>query len=155
MATFEQIINSSTLDVVVPNVTVDFPTNDSNHGAWLQKLTSHKAERQRAFFGTSREFDIFCSLLISSSCVGQTSPSTFSSFFAWSNQTMHPPTPRTRPLPSYPSSLVRKCLTMPHTYLPPRFLHNPRLESVRRHAPPLLSQLQATAPSTHLLTSFR
>ena len=48
-----------TLDVVVPNVTVDFPTNDSDHGAWLQKLTTQEAECQRAFFGTSREIDLF------------------------------------------------------------------------------------------------
>jgi hypothetical protein len=54
MATFEQIINSSTLDIVIPNVTIEFPAKDTDHGAWLQKLTSEEAERQRAFFG------IFC-----------------------------------------------------------------------------------------------
>jgi hypothetical protein len=52
MATFEQIINSSTLDIVIPNVTVKFPAKDTDHGVWLQKLTSQEAERQRAFFGT-------------------------------------------------------------------------------------------------------
>ncbi|KAF8268203.1 TRAPP trafficking subunit Trs65-domain-containing protein [Lactarius quietus] len=56
MATFEQIINSSTLDVVVPNVTVEFPTKDTYHGAWLQKLSSHEAERQRAFFDEFLDF---------------------------------------------------------------------------------------------------
>ena len=60
MATFEQIINSSTLDIVVPNVFVEFPVKDTDHGAWLQKLTSQEVERQRAFFGT------FASYLLSS-----------------------------------------------------------------------------------------
>jgi hypothetical protein len=63
MATFEQLVNSSTLDVVVPNVTVEFPTKDTDHGAWLQKLVSQETERQRAFFGTSQESIPFCSLL--------------------------------------------------------------------------------------------
>ena len=53
MATFEQIVNSSTLDVIVPNTTVEFPTKNTDHSAWLQKLTSEESERQRAFFGTS------------------------------------------------------------------------------------------------------
>jgi hypothetical protein len=70
MATFEQIVNSSTLDVIVPNATVEFPTKDTDHGAWLEKLTSEEAERQRAFFGTSRESDICFSLLIHSPYVG-------------------------------------------------------------------------------------
>ena len=64
MATFEQLVNSSTLDVVVPNVTVEFPTKDTDHDAWLQRLVSQETERQRAFFGTCREFIPFRSLLI-------------------------------------------------------------------------------------------
>ncbi|KAI9448837.1 TRAPP trafficking subunit Trs65-domain-containing protein [Lactarius psammicola] len=56
MATFEQIVNSSTLDVVVPNVTVQFPTKDTDHGAWLQKLISQETERQRAFFDEFLDF---------------------------------------------------------------------------------------------------
>lgn len=69
MATFEQIINSSSLDVIVPNATVEFPTKNTDQGAWLQKLTSEESERQRAFFGTSRKSDLSCSLLIHSSYV--------------------------------------------------------------------------------------
>ncbi|KAH8993508.1 TRAPP trafficking subunit Trs65-domain-containing protein [Lactarius akahatsu] len=56
MATFEQIVNSSTLDVVVPNATVKFPTKDTDHGAWLQKLISQETERQRAFFDEFLDF---------------------------------------------------------------------------------------------------
>ncbi|KAH9171162.1 hypothetical protein EDB89DRAFT_1907177 [Lactarius sanguifluus] len=56
MATFEQIVNSSTLDVVVPNATVEFPTKDTDHGAWLQKLNSQETERQRAFFDEFLDF---------------------------------------------------------------------------------------------------
>lgn len=56
MVTFEQIVNSSTLDIVVPNVTVEFPTKDTDHGAWLQKLNSQETERQRAFFDEFLDF---------------------------------------------------------------------------------------------------
>ncbi|KAI9437616.1 TRAPP trafficking subunit Trs65-domain-containing protein [Lactarius indigo] len=56
MATFEQIVNSSTLDVVVPNATVEFPTKNTDHGAWLQKLISQETERQRAFFDEFLDF---------------------------------------------------------------------------------------------------
>ncbi|KAI9465379.1 TRAPP trafficking subunit Trs65-domain-containing protein [Lactarius psammicola] len=70
MATFEQIVNSSTLDVVVPNVTVRFPTKDIDHGAWLQKLISQK---NRAPASILRYFSTVYSLLFStymhSSCV--------------------------------------------------------------------------------------
>ncbi|KAH8996441.1 TRAPP trafficking subunit Trs65-domain-containing protein [Lactarius hatsudake] len=56
MATLEQIVNLSTLDVVVPNATVEFPTKDIDHGAWLQKLNSQETERQRAFFDEFLDF---------------------------------------------------------------------------------------------------
>lgn len=58
MASFEQIVNSSTLNVVVPNVILDFPTKDIEHCAWLSKLRlgSEGTERERAFFGISRVF---------------------------------------------------------------------------------------------------
>ena len=49
MAPFERFVNSSTLDVVVPNVVLDFPPQDST---WVRKLRSDKVERERAFFGT-------------------------------------------------------------------------------------------------------
>ena len=51
MASFERFVNSSTLSVVVPNVDLEFPTQDSDHGAWLSKLRSDKVERERAFYG--------------------------------------------------------------------------------------------------------
>jgi hypothetical protein len=53
MAPFERFVNSSTLNVVVPNVVLDFPTQDIDHSAWLSKLRSDKVERERAFFGIS------------------------------------------------------------------------------------------------------
>jgi hypothetical protein len=61
MASFEQILNSSTLNVVVPNVILDFPTKDidhSAHSAWLSQLRLglEGTERERAFFGISRVF---------------------------------------------------------------------------------------------------
>jgi hypothetical protein len=52
MAPFEEIVNSSTLDVIVPNVILDFPTKDTNHSAWLSRLRSDEIARERAFFGS-------------------------------------------------------------------------------------------------------
>jgi hypothetical protein len=50
MASFERFVNSSTLNVIVPNVVPEFPPQDST---WLKKLRSDNIERERAFFGTS------------------------------------------------------------------------------------------------------
>jgi hypothetical protein len=53
MPSFERFANSSTLNVIVPNVALEFPTQDSDHSAWLSKLRSDKVERERAFYGIS------------------------------------------------------------------------------------------------------
>lgn len=53
MASFESFVNSSTLNVVVPNVVVEFPPQDIDYSTWVRKLRSDKVERKRAFFGTS------------------------------------------------------------------------------------------------------
>lgn len=53
MVTFEQIVNTSKLDVIVPNVSLGFPVQDTDHGPWLEKLRSEGIERKRAFFGSS------------------------------------------------------------------------------------------------------
>ena len=68
---------------------------------------------------------------------------------------MYPPTPCTRLLPSYPSSLACKFLTMPRTYLPLLTLLSLRLDSALRHVLPLSNQPQGTVLSVSLLTSFR
>ncbi|KAH9007973.1 TRAPP trafficking subunit Trs65-domain-containing protein [Lactarius hengduanensis] len=59
------------------------------------------------------------------------------------------PTPRTLPLPSYPSLLAPKSLTTLHTYPPPTPppLLNPPLDSALRHALSLSSQPQGMALS--------
>jgi hypothetical protein len=64
MASFERFVNSSTLNVVVPNVVLDFPTQDIDHSAWLSKLRSDEVERERAFFGISCTVSFFLFLLI-------------------------------------------------------------------------------------------
>ena len=51
MASFKEIVDSSILNVVVPNVVLDFPTKDIEHSAWLSRLRSEGIERERAFFG--------------------------------------------------------------------------------------------------------
>ena len=53
MASFERFVNSSTLNVIVPNVVLEFPPQDIDYSTWIKKLGSDKAERKRAFFGTS------------------------------------------------------------------------------------------------------
>jgi hypothetical protein len=53
MASFERFVNSSTLNVIVPNVVLQFPPQDIDYSAWLRKLRSDNVERERAFFGTS------------------------------------------------------------------------------------------------------
>ena len=54
MPSFEQFANSSTLTVIVPNEVLEFPTQDGDHSAWLNKLRSDQVERERAFYGISR-----------------------------------------------------------------------------------------------------
>ncbi|KAI9457523.1 TRAPP trafficking subunit Trs65-domain-containing protein [Russula earlei] len=56
MPTFEQIINSSTLNVIVPNASLEFPTTDIDGQAWLEKLRSKDIERERAFFDECLDF---------------------------------------------------------------------------------------------------
>ena len=56
MAPFEGIVNSSTLNVIVPNEILEFPTKDTDHSAWLRRLRSDEIARERAFFGISRDF---------------------------------------------------------------------------------------------------
>ena len=51
MASFKQFVNSFTLSIVARNVDLEFPTQDSDHGAWLSKLRSGQVERERAFYG--------------------------------------------------------------------------------------------------------
>ena len=53
MVTFERIVDSSILDIVVPNVSFRFPTQDVDHSSWLEKLRSEQVERKWAFFGNS------------------------------------------------------------------------------------------------------
>jgi hypothetical protein len=54
MTSFEEIVSSATLNVIVPNVVLEFPTKDIDHSAWLRRLRSEEIERERAFFGISR-----------------------------------------------------------------------------------------------------
>ncbi len=54
MASFEEIVSSATLNVIVPNVVLEFPTKDIDHSAWLRRLRSEEIVRERAFFGISR-----------------------------------------------------------------------------------------------------
>ncbi|KAH9953511.1 TRAPP trafficking subunit Trs65-domain-containing protein [Lactifluus volemus] len=56
MVTFEQIVNSSILDIIVPNVSFRFPTQDIDHSPWLEKLRSEQVERKRAFFDEFLDF---------------------------------------------------------------------------------------------------
>jgi hypothetical protein len=64
MVSFERFVNSSTLSVVVPNVDLEFPTQDSDHSAWLSKLRSEQVERERAFYGISCGLSSLIFLLI-------------------------------------------------------------------------------------------
>ncbi|KAI0065986.1 hypothetical protein BV25DRAFT_1989048 [Artomyces pyxidatus] len=56
MATFEQIVNSSTLDVVVPNTSLGFPSQEVEPTQWLQKLNADDVERRLAFFDEYLDF---------------------------------------------------------------------------------------------------
>lgn len=64
MVSFERIVNSSTLNVIVPNVVLEFPPQDIDYSAWVRKLRSDKVERERAFFGISYGVLFFIQLLI-------------------------------------------------------------------------------------------
>jgi len=62
MASFERFVNSSTLNVIVPNVVLEFPPQDTEYSTWVRKLRSDKVERERAFFGTSYRMIFFHSV---------------------------------------------------------------------------------------------
>lgn len=51
MASFEQIVDSLSLNIIVPKVVLEFPPQDIDDSAWLRKLRSEEIERERAFFG--------------------------------------------------------------------------------------------------------
>jgi hypothetical protein len=63
MASFERFVNSSTLNVVVPNEVLEFPPQDIDYSVWVRKLVSDKVERKRAFFGISYGM-LFCYLVL-------------------------------------------------------------------------------------------
>ena len=50
----EQIFASTTLDVVVPNTSVDFPSEESVDD-WLIRLRAGSVDRKQTFFGVSRD----------------------------------------------------------------------------------------------------
>jgi len=56
MATFEHIVNSAGLEVIVPNTTLGFPTGDIAAEDWLARLKSKNVERKLAFFGMDVAF---------------------------------------------------------------------------------------------------
>jgi hypothetical protein len=47
---FEQLVNSSVLDVVVPDTSLEFPSSPVAD-EWLERLKSTSLERNQAFFG--------------------------------------------------------------------------------------------------------
>ena len=56
MSTFEELFNTSTLDVIVPVASVGFPTQEQEadadaSSAWLNKLDAESIDRKTAFFG--------------------------------------------------------------------------------------------------------
>jgi hypothetical protein len=51
MSSFEQQFNSSLLEVVVPDASVEFPTAGSNGDVWYSQLKREAGERSTAFFG--------------------------------------------------------------------------------------------------------
>lgn len=56
MASFDRFVNSSKLNVFVPNVVLQFPPQDINYSTWIRKLRSDKVERKRAFFDEFLDF---------------------------------------------------------------------------------------------------
>jgi len=64
MASFEQIFNSSILNLIIPNAILEFPTQDIDQQVWLAKLRSEVVERERAFFGISRRLFLLLPSLI-------------------------------------------------------------------------------------------
>ena len=53
MSVFEELFESTVLEVVVPDTSVDFPTqNEADE--WLRRVQSEAVERKQAFFGKFR-----------------------------------------------------------------------------------------------------
>lgn len=56
MSTFEELFNTSTLDVIVPVASVGFPSQERETDAdasssWLNRLDAESIDRKTAFFG--------------------------------------------------------------------------------------------------------
>ena len=134
MASFERFVNSSTLDITVPNEVLEFPPQDIDYSTWVRKLRSDKVERERAFFGIS-----LCGVILSFSylyisSLYQMSFLTSSSFFAWNTRMRLCLILRTHPLHFSHSSLIPKFPTTLPTYLLPRHPPRQRSDRARRRA---------------------
>jgi hypothetical protein len=51
MATYEQLFNSSVIEVVVPDASIDFPSPGANGDSWYAQLKGDLGERSTAFIG--------------------------------------------------------------------------------------------------------
>src|SRR5882762_10757369 len=51
MATFEDIVNSAGLEIIVPDTALGFPTGKVGAEDWLTRVRSGNVERKLAFFG--------------------------------------------------------------------------------------------------------
>lgn len=54
MSTFEGLFSSATLDVVVPDTSLEYPPSTPTDD-WLSRLRTGALERTQAFFGTNAE----------------------------------------------------------------------------------------------------
>lgn len=50
MSVFEELFESAILEVVVPDTSIEFPTQ-SDADEWLGRVQSEEVERKQAFFG--------------------------------------------------------------------------------------------------------
>lgn len=55
MSVFEELFESATLEVVVPDTSIEFPTQ-ADADNWLTRVQSGEVERKQAFFGESHDY---------------------------------------------------------------------------------------------------
>lgn len=63
MSTFQEMFSASSLDVVAPDTSIEFPGEGIDADLWLARLRAPTTERKLAFFGNVQMVFLFISVV--------------------------------------------------------------------------------------------
>ena len=69
MSSLEDIFNTATLDVVVPDTSLGFVSGEPNPVEWLKQLKLNTTSRQTVFFGGSISLRLYVGVKLAFSCL--------------------------------------------------------------------------------------